>query len=85
MMPDRPIAKNEKLFIVLEKVILFFIASSFRTTLLNRAWDFWIRFADFEAHLMDMFLQPEWKTWTELMRKTSLDEVCFVYTVTFMK
>lgn len=25
-----------------------------------------------------------WKTWTEL-RKTSLAEVCFVYTVTFMK
>lgn len=37
MMPDRSSAKNEKLSVVVEKIILFFIASSFRTTLLNRA------------------------------------------------
>lgn len=37
MMQDRSIAKNEKFFVVIEKIILFFIASSFRTTLLNRA------------------------------------------------
>lgn len=38
MMQDRSIAKTEKLFVVTEKIIVFFfIVLSFRTTLLNRA------------------------------------------------